>query len=59
MTLALGILYITEGNKLRTITEGKRRREGEREGGREREGGGRGGRGEGIKGYAQSHLRSV
>lgn len=55
MTLALGILYITEGNKLRTITEGERRREGEREGEK-----GRGeGEGEGIKGYAQSHLRSV
>ena len=53
MTLALGILYITERNKLRTITEGERRREGEREGergrregrGREREGRGREGGG--------------
>ena len=44
MTLALGILYITEGNKLRKITEGERRREGEREGEKGRgEGEGEGG----------------
>ena len=50
MTLALGMLYITEGNKLRTITEGKRRR---REGGerRERERGRREGRGREGEGY--------